>query len=143
PETFVQVVADGRVIAATEDIDGQAAFDLPAARPGEVYVDEVPELPLEQSGPFRVVARGVQGPNGPMTVFAAISVQHLEDTLRVAAETGAIGLSILVVVLATVMWFALGRALSPVEAIRARADVITGQNLDSRVPEPTQYDEIG
>jgi signal transduction histidine kinase len=50
---------------------------------------------------------------------------------------------LLVVVLATVTWLAIGRSLAPVEGIRARAEAITGQNLDRRVPVPDQLDEIG
>ena len=60
-----------------------------------------------------------------------------------AAEIGAIGVALLVLVLATVMWLAIGRTLAPVEAIRARADAIAGHTLDQRVPEPVQHDEIG
>ena len=40
-------------------------------------------------------------------------------------------------------WFAIGRTLAPVDAIRARADSISGESLSSRVPEPVQDDEIG
>src|SRR4029077_14755064 len=35
------------------------------------------------------------------------------------------------------------RALAPVNAIRTRADAISGQSLDLRVPVPAQHDEIG
>jgi signal transduction histidine kinase len=48
-----------------------------------------------------------------------------------------------VAVLATVLWFAIGRALAPVNAIRSRADAISGQSLDLRVPTPAWEDEIG
>jgi signal transduction histidine kinase len=40
------------------------------------------------------------------------------------------------------VWWAVGRALGPVEAIRARVDRITGTGLDQRVPEPATADEI-
>ena len=78
-----------------------------------------------------------------MTVYVAVSVGPLEQTMEAAAEIGAMGVSLLVLVLGTVMWVAIGRALAPVDAIRARADAITGQNLDKRVPVPLQHDEIG
>jgi signal transduction histidine kinase len=45
-------------------------------------------------------------------------------------------------VLAGIVWWAVGRALRPVEAIRARVDRITGAELDQRVPEPATTDEI-
>jgi len=40
------------------------------------------------------------------------------------------------------VWWAVGRALRPVEAIRARVDQITAAQLDQRVPEPATSDEI-
>jgi len=67
----------------------------------------------------------------------------VEHAISAATRIGAIGLSVVVGVLAAVMWLAIGRALAPVDAIRTRADAISGQNLDLRVPTPAQQDEIG
>jgi signal transduction histidine kinase len=41
------------------------------------------------------------------------------------------------------VWYLAGRALRPVEAIRAQAEAITGTTLDRRVPEPRTQDEVG
>jgi signal transduction histidine kinase len=41
------------------------------------------------------------------------------------------------------MWTVIGRTLAPVETIRREADAITGRDLDRRVFEPAQEDEIG
>ena len=57
---------------------------------------------------------------GPTTVFVAVSVANLEHTLGIATRIGAIGISLLVLVLATVTWLTIGRTLAPVDAIRAR-----------------------
>lgn len=143
PETFVEVQSDGRLVTATAGLDESNQFDLPELHPGQVKVLAADRLPVEESGPYRVVAYGVDAPSGPMTVFVAVSIEDLEDTMDAAAGIGTIGLSVLVVVLATVMWLAIGRALAPVDAIRARADAISGQSLASRVPVPAQHDEIG
>jgi len=143
PQTFAEVMSDGRIVTATGGLDGRNGFDLPEQDVGEVQAVEVPRLPVSATGPFRVVARGVSTPTGPMTVFIAVSVHDVEHTLSVATRIGTIGLSLLVLVLATVMWLAIGRTLAPVEAISARADAITGQSLDSRVPVPPHHDEIG
>jgi signal transduction histidine kinase len=76
-------------------------------------------------------------------VFVAVPVHDVEHAMSAATRIGAIGLSVLIGVLATVMWLAIGRALAPVNAIRTRADAISGQSLDLRVPTPPQHDEIG
>jgi signal transduction histidine kinase len=55
---------------------------------------------------------------------------------------GAIGLAVLLVVFAGVLWLVVGGAMRSVEAIRSRAAQITGQRLDQRVPEPQTRDEI-
>src|SRR5689334_2612608 len=38
PETFAEVVADGRVVAATEGLGDGSRFDLPTRRPGDAGV---------------------------------------------------------------------------------------------------------
>ena len=143
PVTFSEVVSGGRTVTATDSLLGGTGFDLPEQDAGQVDVSGVPRLPLVGTGPYRVAAQGVDTPSGPMTVFVAVSIAHLDHTMAVAARIGAIGVAVLVVVLATVTWLAIGRSLAPVEGIRARAEAITGQNLDRRVPVPDQLDEIG
>ena len=143
PVTFSEVVSGGRTVTATDSLLGGTGFDLPEQEAGQVDVSGVSRLPLVGTGPYRVAAQGVDTPSGPMTVFVAVSIAHLDHTMAVAARIGAIGVAVLVVVLATVTWLAIGRSLAPVEGIRARAEAITGQNLDRRVPVPVQLDEIG
>jgi signal transduction histidine kinase len=143
PEAFAEVVSGDEVVAATPGLDARARFGLPERAPGEVEVTAAARLPVDEPGPFRVAAYGVETPTGPATVFVAVPVTHLEHTLAVAAEIGAIGLAALVVVLAAVTWLAIGRALAPVEAVRARADLITASNLSRRVPVSPRYDEVG
>jgi signal transduction histidine kinase len=143
PETPAEVVANGRVIAATAGLDQGATFGVPERRVGEIGVVEVPRLPLDRPGPYRVVAQGVDTSAGSRTVFVAVPVHDVEHTMRAATRIGGIGLAVLLGVLATVLWLAIGRALAPVNAIRTRADAISGQSLDLRVPTPARYDEIG
>jgi len=143
PETPAEVVSRGRVVTATPGFSGSGGLGLPEQTPGEIGVQEVSRLPLDIPGPYRVVSRGVDTPDGPMTVFVAVPVHDVEHTMTAATRIGGIGLSLLVAVLATVLWLAIGRALSPVNAIRTRADAISGQSLDVRVPTPAWEDEIG
>ncbi len=143
PETPAEVVTSGRVVATTSDLDGQGGIGLPERKAGEIHVVEVSRLPVAVPGPYRVVAQGVDTPAGPATVFVAVPVHDVEHAMSAATRIGGIGLSLLVGVLAAVMWMAIGRALAPVNAIRTRADAISGQSLDLRVPTPPHHDEIG
>ena len=145
PETPAEVVTGGQVVTTTADLDGQGGLGLPERRAGEIRVVEVSELPIAVPGrgPYRVVAQGVDTPTGTTTVFVAVPVKNVEHAMSAATRIGGIGLSLLVGVLAAVMWLAIGRALAPVNAIRTRADAISGQSLDLRVPTPVQLDEIG
>ena len=49
----------------------------------------------------------------------------------------------MVAVVALTTWFAVGRALAPVEAIRREVDAISAAQLHRRVPQPKADDEIG
>jgi len=143
PQTFVEVVSNGQLVTATAGLDASNGFDLPVLAAGDVASWEVKTLPLQHAGPFRVAAYGIDTPNGRMTVFAAVPVTDVESTLATATEVGIIGLVVLVLILTTILWIAVGRALAPVDAIRARADHISGRNLSRRVPVGPRHDEIG
>jgi len=142
-DAAVQVVQDGRVLAATENLDGAAALDLPTQPVGGSQMFEVEALPLVEAGPYRVAARGVETPTGTATIFVAIPVEDVYETVGSATRVGTIGLALLVLALCGAMWVVIGRTLAPVEGIRRRAEAISGHHLDHRVPEPVKDDEIG
>ncbi|MGZ5371537.1 sensor histidine kinase [Aeromicrobium sp.] len=142
-EFAVEVMSGGRLIAASADLDESDRFGLPEQPAGHVEVFGRDQLPFDDDGPYRITARGVETTEGTMTVFVAVSIKDLRDNIAEATDIGAIGLGTLTVILAGVMWLALQRAIAPMEAIRAQADRITGQNLHSRVPESRRFDEIG
>src|SRR5680860_1315740 len=142
-EVAVQVVSDGDVAAANQGVRGPAAFDLPEQPPGTTEVHSLTQLPVQESGPYRVVARGVSTPDGDATVYVAVSTEDIDDTTATVVALASRGLPVLVVLVAVLMWVVIGRTLAPVEAIRAEASAITGRRLDRRVPVPVQQDEIG
>jgi signal transduction histidine kinase len=55
----------------------------------------------------------------------------------------AVGLPLLLAVVAVTTWIVVGRALAPVEAIRTEVDAISAAALHRRVPDPPADDEIG
>lgn len=54
----------------------------------------------------------------------------------------AIGVPLLLLLLAVLVWLVVGRALAPVEAIRLEVDEIGAEGLHRRVPVPTTDDEV-
>jgi signal transduction histidine kinase len=67
-------------------------------------------------------------------------VRRSVDALRRALVWG---LPTVVVLVGGVAWLLVGRALRPVEAIRAEVEAIGGATMHRRVPEPGGHDEIG
>ncbi len=142
-ETVVQVVLGDEVISRTTNVPGDTVLPLPIQPPGSWQRLAVDDLPVVGSGPYRTVALGTTTPDGPATVFVAISTEDVEDVVQAAVEKGTIGLFLLLLPLSGLLWLAVGRALAPVSAIREQADVITDTQLGQRVPEPSRTDEIG
>ncbi len=70
----------------------------------------------------------------------------LDDALRASATVSGILLAavpVLLVVVALLTWFVVGRALRPVDTIRREVDAIGPSELDRRVAEPPTDDEVG
>ncbi len=59
-----------------------------------------------------------------------------------SASDSLVAIPIVVVALAALIWWLVGRTLRPVEAIRREVADISGRNLHRRVPEPDTGDEI-
>lgn len=142
-EAAVQVVQDGRIVSSTVNSEQSQRFPLPPQQPGEDEVVAMDALPVDDSGPFRVTALGTRTPTGSATVFVAVDVEDIDDVTLTLARYGALGLLGMLIGVSGVLWVVIGRTLAPVEAIRRRADLITGHQLHRRVPEPAQRDEIG
>lgn len=138
----VQVVQDGEVISSSRSAEGRRVFMMEPQPPGTQVITDVEVLPIDEDGPFRVVALGTDTPAGPATVFVAVDVEDVAEVIGVAAQVGSLGLFGLVLALGVVLWVVIGRTLAPVEAMRERADAITGSQLHRRVPESDTRDEI-
>jgi signal transduction histidine kinase len=82
-------------------------------------------------------------PSGPVTVYAAIDVDQVEETLAHMRGLALTGTPLLLALAGVSTWLIVGWALRPVEAIRRQVEVISAQALDQRISEPTVDDEIG
>jgi signal transduction histidine kinase len=142
-ELLIQVLDErGRVVAASPNAQGMA----PVARlgPGESAEVEVPAGgPVEQDGEYLAVATGADIPAGRRTVVVVRSTETVTEATAAVGGLLAVGLPLVLAVVALTTWVVVGRALAPVEAIRAEVDAISATALHRRVPDPPADDEIG
>jgi signal transduction histidine kinase len=142
PGGFVQIVdSNGRIANATPGIGGYPPLYSINARGDVIRVDPEEAIGLLR-GQLTVTREQVTGPYGRYSILAASpldpvrrSVDATEDGLKVAFPllVGAVGL---------LAWVLAGRALRPVESIRAQVEAISASTLDRRVPVPHSGDEV-
>jgi signal transduction histidine kinase len=137
-DSFVQIIADGEVVASSANVEGQAPIST--ARPGMIITSET--NPVDDS-PFRILVADATTPSGPVNVVVGNTLEETERTVRVTLGTLAVGMPILVLLAAGMTWVLVGRALRPVESIRAEVAEIGATDLHRRVPEPDTADEVG
>jgi len=140
---LTQIVDEtGRVLAATAGL--RADRPIVAFRPSgsEPEVHTVEGLPVAPSGTFRVLGLRTDAGGRPMTIYVATSLEPVEDAIGTLRGALAVGTPVLLALVALTGWILVGRALHPVDAIRAEADVISDRSLDRRVPVPSADDEI-
>lgn len=142
---LVQVIAaDGRTVAASDNAlgDGRLFFIAGSPHPtvSTVYVDH--RWGGGDGGPFRLVALQASGPQGTVTIYAAAPSDPVSDSTGELTVALSIGLPIIIAGLGVVGWLVVGRALRPVESLRAQAARIPGTDLSRRLPEPSTGDEL-
>ncbi len=140
----VQVVdGTGRVVLASSDLRGRPAVSSVRPAVGHQQTLSTPGVLPGDDDPDLTVATTVDSPHGPRTVYAVATVEQVGDSTQDLAVALAIGLPILVVLAGVLAWVLAGRALSPVEAIRAEVADLSAGDLHRRVPEPPTDDEVG
>ena len=145
-DEVVQVLdGDGRVVSATPNAVGWSAliaFEVVGSRSA---VRTITLTELDEAGEpeqFRVWAVRTATPDGEVIVYAGRSQDPVRDAVYVTRSALLVGIPLLLVVLAGVTWWLVGRALRPVEAVRAEVAEITEGALDRRVPVPATRDEV-
>jgi len=137
-----QVLDDrGKVIAGTENVEGDAAISRLRPEPGESDSEVAGIGALDDTQRYALVA--VTSEKAPhRTVLAATSLEATEETVATLRRALMIGLPLLVLLVGFTTRFLVGRALRPVGAITDEVADITGRGLSRRVPEPSTGDEI-
>jgi signal transduction histidine kinase len=141
---FVQVVsATGGVVAATPQVLGRPPVATFVPTTGTATVQTVrgvrDDSDLED---YRVWAVRGDSPSGPVTVYVATSLELVSETVGTLRRLLLVGVPLVGLLMGVVTWLVVGRALRPVEAIRAEVTAISAGELDRRVPEPAGDDEI-
>ena len=141
---FVQVVNDaGVVIASTENIDGEVAISTAKPSGFEPLTMTILVDPLDQADRMRVVALNATTTLGEVTIYTGESLENAHDTTAAITTVLAVGLPLLVVIVAAVTWWAVGRTLRPVRDITRTMAEITASDIHRRVAVPSARDEIG
>lgn len=132
-DVVVQVLAgDGTPVAS---VPGSAA---PPLGGGPVPDGEEIRTVDTADGPVRLTVRSA----GARTVLVAASLEDVEESAAALVRGLLVGVPGSAAALAALLWWALGRALRPVEDLRARLDRITASRLHERLPEPARTAEI-
>lgn len=135
---LVQIIdASGRVVASSDNIDGEPPL---TTHTGEATSTR--HVAAIDDEPFRVRVHPTDGARR-YTIIVGSSLEDLERNQDVLIGALAIGIPILLLIIAALVLLVVGRALHPVEAIRSRVAAIGGHDLDQRVPVPDSDDEIG
>ena len=76
------------------------------------------------------------GPDGSVVVHVGTSLERVGEATAVLRGSLAVGVPAALALLVPGLWLVIGRALRPVEAMRAEVAEISGGRLDRRVPVP-------
>ncbi len=91
---------------------------------------------------FRILTRRIDSPHGPVLLHVATATDDISDSVATLRSSMLIAVPLAVGALALAIWWMVGRALQPVEAIRREVDAISETDLGRRVPVPATGDEI-
>ncbi|GAB2865612.1 HAMP domain-containing sensor histidine kinase [Actinocorallia aurea] len=142
---------DGRVLAQSP---GLVLDGLPTVPPGAADHDDdadpetgfVTRTALFGGEPaaYRFAAISATGPDGAAAVvYGGADLRDAREAVATAVRGLLLGLPPVLAVTAAATWLLAGRALRPVEAIRARlAGITAAGDLAARVPVPASRDEI-
>ncbi|MFF2656277.1 sensor histidine kinase [Kitasatospora sp. NPDC058032] len=135
---FIQVTDHaGTVVAASQNLAGHPPLTGAGTGPGTFDLGV-----LGDEHHQRVTTLTADTPTGPVTVRVGASLRTV-DTAEDLTTAALAGLSaVLLPTVGVLTWRATGRALRPVEAIRAEVAAIGDRDLDRRVPVPASEDEI-
>ncbi|HEX2235067.1 MAG TPA: ATP-binding protein, partial [Actinomycetota bacterium] len=140
-EFFQLLTPDGELIASTDNVMPPQQLVV-RLEPGETRRLERVPVPHDpgEANPFVVVARALD--EGTRILVAGRTLESVTEATEAVTELLWIGVPLLLVVVGGVTWHVTGRALAPVDAMRAEVETISTNQLHRRVPQPASKDEI-
>ena len=148
---FVQVVnQEGDVLGGT----GTVGFGTAGTPAPTMFIARLPEagtsgglqveVPagIDAQIPVDVRYESISTPQGPVTVVAGSPLDGVTRSIATLKSTLIVGVPLLVALVALIAWLMVGRALRPVEAIRAEVESISESTMHRRVPSPGTGDEV-
>jgi signal transduction histidine kinase len=143
-DSLAQVVtADGTVLAASPNITGRPSvsdFVPPGDGPAVRTMRDLPDD--QEREDYRIWALLTTTPDGPAVVYVGPSLEASQETVSRLTRSLLLGLPPLILLLGLAIWYVVGRALKPVEAIRAEVAAVSAHDLGRRVPVPPTGDEV-
>jgi signal transduction histidine kinase len=138
---FVQIVdASGEVVATSPNLADTGALPVDAPASGIVFTTI--EVPSVDADLFRVLTERVETPPGPYLLHVGGSLDDAMESVTILGWSLTMTIPVVVLTLAALVWWLVGRTLAPVEAIRAEVAMIGEEDLGRRVPQPEGDDEI-
>ena len=135
-DEFVQLLdGNGEVLSSSANVDGEAEL-----APGATSDDRI-AVPFEDDR-FLVVAHRASTPSGPASVVVGVTLEDVDESVKVVRDLLIVGLPLLLLVVALLTWITVGRALRPVDNLRERVQAISADRLDLRVSVPPTRDEV-
>jgi signal transduction histidine kinase len=140
--TIAQVIVDDQIVSQSPLVSSNRP--LADFRPpfDETVFKTVNDAPIHAGVEFRVAGTRVHMPTGDATIYVAVSLEPVKETLRSLVVLLAVVGPGLVGLVGITTWLLAGRTLAPVEAIRKQVSDISASELTRRVPEPNTGDEI-
>lgn len=143
-DSMAQVVDDrGTVVAASQNVVGRPAIASTAATRAQPAVRTMRRLPDDQeTEDYRIWSARTSTPDGDVAAFVGPSLESSQEATTRLVRSLAVGVPLLVLLLALAIWVTVGRALRPVENVRREVAGIGVRALGRRVPVPATHDEV-
>ena len=143
-DSLAQVVSDdGRVLAASDNLLGRSAVSSFVPDGNQPVARTMRDLPDDdEREDYRVWALRTDTPDGSAVVYVGPSLEAAQEATNRLVGTLVVGLPLLALVLAGLIWLVVGRSLRPMEAIRREVAAIGAHQLERRVPVPDADDEV-
>ncbi|MGW4820534.1 HAMP domain-containing sensor histidine kinase [Streptomyces sp. NPDC004227] len=141
----VQVIGGkGKVLASSANLRGRPpAFTFPASRSDTPHAHTVDNIPIGAGGTWRAVGIPAGNDRDPVTVYVAVPTESVDHGLAQLTVGLATGVPAVVAALTGVVWLLTGRALRPVDGMRAQTTEITASDLSRRLDVPPADDALG